>query len=44
MATALNDGYLSGFISDDEFAAIAPQIKLAHEQLHSGTGLGNDYI
>ena len=44
MATALNDGYLSGFISDDEFAAIAPQIKLADEQLHSGTGLGNDYI
>lgn len=44
MATALNDGYLSGFISDDEFAAIAPQIKLAHEQLHNGTGLGNDYI
>ncbi|MDD6175478.1 MAG: glucose-6-phosphate isomerase [Firmicutes bacterium] len=44
MATTLNDGYLSGFISDDEFAAIAPQVKLAHEQLHSGTGLGNDYI
>ncbi len=44
MATTLNDGYLSGFIAEDEFAGIAPQIKLAHEQLHNGTGLGNDYI
>lgn len=44
MAVTINDRYLSSFISGDEYAAIAPQVKLAHEQLHAGTGLGNDFI
>ncbi len=44
MSIQINDKYLSDFIHEDEYAAIAPQVKLAHEQLHAGTGLGSDYI
>lgn len=44
MATKLNDQHLADFISRQEYDAIAPQIKMAHEALHSGTGLGNDFI
>ncbi len=43
MATKLIDKYLKGFISDEEYTAIAPQIKASHDLLHSGTGLGNDF-
>lgn len=44
MSTTLNTKYLSDFISDEEYAAIAPQVKLAHDTLHNGTGAGNDFI
>lgn len=43
MATTINDRYLAGFIAPEEYAAIAPQIRLAHEQLHGGTGLGGEF-
>ncbi len=43
MAVTLNDQYLSDFIQSDEYAAIAPQVQLAHEQLHNKTGMGNDF-
>lgn len=44
MATTLSDKYLSGFVSTQEYEGIASQIKAAHEALHNGTGLGNDFI
>lgn len=44
MATKLTDKYVKGFISDKEYEAMAPYVKTAHEMLHAGTGLGNDFI
>lgn len=44
MAVTLNVKHLGGFLGDDEFKGIAPAVKAAHSSLHSGKGLGNDYI
>ncbi|MCI1955311.1 MAG: glucose-6-phosphate isomerase [Oscillospiraceae bacterium] len=44
MSIQLDAQHLSSFIDDEEYAAIAPQIRLAHETLHAGTGLGNDFL
>jgi len=44
MPTKLIDKHLKGFIRDDQYAGIAASVKVAHEALHSGTGLGNDFI
>lgn len=44
MATKLTDKYVKGFISDKEYEALAPYVKTAHNVLHTGTGLGNDFI
>ena len=44
MLIRLDDQYLSGFIGEEEYAAIAPQVLLAHETLHEGTGLGSHFL
>ncbi len=44
MPTYLSDKHVQGFVSQEELTAIAPQVKAAHEALHAGTGLGNDFI
>lgn len=44
MATTFSGKYLSGFVKDQEFDALSAQVATAHEALHSGTGLGNDFI
>lgn len=44
MSIRIDTQHLSGFINENEYKALAPQVKLAHEMLHSGTGLGNDFI
>lgn len=44
MSVSLNTKHLNGFVRDEEFAAIFPQVKLAHEQLHAKNGLGNDFL
>ena len=44
MSIALDSQHLSEFISPEEYEAIAPQVKLAHDMLHAGTGLGNDFL
>jgi glucose-6-phosphate isomerase len=44
MALKLNTKYLKGFIGDDELNGIKLQTELAAEQLHNGTGLGNDFL
>ncbi len=44
MAIKFIDKYAADFFGTDELTGISGQVKLAHDQLHSGTGLGNDYI
>ncbi|HBE15251.1 MAG TPA: glucose-6-phosphate isomerase [Ruminococcaceae bacterium] len=44
MPTTLSDKHLQGFLGADEYVGIAPAVKAAHEALHSGKGLGNDFI
>lgn len=44
MATTLNASHLNGFVRDHEINALAPQVALAHRQLHEGTGLGADFL
>ncbi len=43
MSLKLDDGYLKDFISEDEYKAIAPQVKTAHELLASGEGPGSAF-
>ena len=40
---ALNTDHLKGFVSDGEIQNIAPEIKKAHEALHSGGGKGAEF-
>ena len=44
MATKFCDKYLKGFVREEEYTGIVDQVRVAHERLHDGTGLGNDYI
>ncbi len=44
MAVKLETRYLEGFVREHEIAALQPQVTAAHEMLHNGTGLGNDFI
>ncbi len=44
MAVKLNARYVSGAVRGHEIEALQPQVTLAHEMLHSGTGLGNDFL
>lgn len=44
MTIKVHTQHLSDFISENEYIAAAPQVKLAHETLHNGTGLGNDFL
>ncbi len=44
MAVTFSDQYLSAFVDAEEYTAIAPQVQLAHEQLHAKTGMGNDFL
>ena len=44
MATKLETRYIEGAVREHELAALQPQVTLAHEMLHAGTGLGSDYL
>ncbi len=44
MSLKLESGYLKGFIRDDEYSAIATQVRNAHELLESKKGPGNDFL
>ncbi len=44
MSTKLSDKYLNGFVEEQEYTAMSQQVKTAHKMLHSGTGLGNDFL
>ena len=44
MSIQLEAQHLAGFVAPEEFDNMAPQVKMAHELLHNGTGAGNDFI
>lgn len=44
MAVSLDTRYLEGFVRPHELGALQSQVTAAHEMLHAGTGLGNDYL
>ena len=44
MAITLNTRYITDFVREGEIAALQPQVALAHDMLHTGSGLGSDFI
>ncbi len=44
MAVKLETRYLEGFVREHEVTSLQAQVNVAHEMLHNGTGLGNDFI
>ena len=44
MAVQFNGDFAAPFIHDYELEAMQPQVKAAHELLHSKSGLGNDFL
>ena len=44
MPIKFNGRYTEDYISEHEYTAIEGQVKAAHEALHQGTGLGNDFL
>ena len=44
MSVSFNTKHLTPFISEDEFAAIYPQVAAAHGQREAKTGHGNDFM
>lgn len=44
MSVTFNEKYLNGFVKEEEFKAIWPQVELAHRQLTEKNGPGNDFL
>lgn len=44
MAVSLDARYLEGFVREHELSGLQAQVTAAHEMLHNGTGLGNDFL
>lgn len=44
MAVTLKTTYAEEFLNSGEIAGYQPQVTMAHEMLHHGTGLGNDFL
>ena len=44
MSVVLNTKHLSGFINEEEYKAIYPQVEAAHRQLEAKNGPGNDFL
>lgn len=44
MSISLDTRYLESFVRPHELAALQTQVTAAHETLHNGTGLGNDFL
>ena len=44
MAVSINTRYISDLVSEREITALQPQVTLAHNMLHNGTGLGSDFL
>lgn len=44
MSVTLSDKHVKEFISEEEYQAIAAQIRASHDLLHQKKGLGNDFV
>ena len=44
MAVRFNGKYLEGFLREEEFTTLWPQVELAHTQLEKQTGAGSDFL
>lgn len=44
MATTLDIRHLEGFVREHELSGMQAQVNAAHEMLHCGTGMGNDFL
>lgn len=44
MSVKFNGNYLSSFVKAQEYSAMEAQVKAAHDTLHGGNGLGNDFL
>lgn len=44
MAVQYNYSFASDFIHENDLAGLQSQVRTAHDLLHSGTGLGNDFL
>ncbi|MDO5602510.1 MAG: glucose-6-phosphate isomerase, partial [Oscillospiraceae bacterium] len=44
MSVKFNEKYLNGFVKEEEFDAIWPQVELAHKQLAAKNGPGSDFL
>ena len=44
MAIKFLDNYAKDFLRENDLTGLTPQIAAAHEMLHNGTGLGNDFL
>ena len=44
MPLKLEDGYLKGFVSPQEYQGMEPLVRAAHQQLMDKSGLGNDFL
>ena len=44
MAVRINCKHLEGFVASHELEALAPQVRAAHETVHTGCGLGSDFL
>ncbi len=44
MATTLDIRHLEGFVREHELSGMQAQVTAAHDMLHSGTGMGNDFL
>ncbi len=44
MSVQFTSAFASGFLRENDLKGLAPQVKAAHETLHNGSGLGNDFL
>ena len=44
MSVKLNTKYVTPFLNDNAYADIRSEVEAAHDELHNGTGKGNDFL
>ena len=44
MSVKLNTKYVAPFLENDAFESIKAEVEAAHDELHNGTGKGNDFL
>ena len=44
MSVKLNTKYVTPFLKENAYADIRSEVEAAHDELHNGTGKGNDFL